>query len=169
MPVIRADQIDDVIRRTNSAVFRAIVAGAKRGALKGERHIVPRTKVDRGDLRRSWRVIRRSVTRGSRESEAAQLINDAPHAGIIEGGARPHAVSREGVESIKGWVRRHFAEDEQGVNRIAWGIVKKLKTRGQRATWFVRDELAAFRDLAGEAVHAGILRVSKQPQARKGG
>lgn len=32
------------------------------------------------------------------------MLVDAPHAGIIELGARPHPVSREGVEAIARWV-----------------------------------------------------------------
>lgn len=200
MSSIEAKQVSGVMRRINTATFRAVLRGAGKSALQGKRHLVPKTKVDRGDLRRSWRVIRRKgLKRGPVELEAAQLVNDAPHAGIVEGGARPHSVSREGVEAITNWVirnrgklgfttakgrpraaqiTRRYRSKRSGaalterevhpeLRSIAWAIVKKIQKRGQKPTWFVRDELMALQNLAGAAVHAEVVRVSKNPPKPK--
>lgn len=171
MAPLDPSQVPGLIRRINRAVYRGTVAGIRRGAFAGKRHLVPKTPVDRGDLRRSWRVIRGATPTRGGDAIPAQLANDAPHAGIIEGGARPHSVSREGRDSLLRWVRAHFpGESETGQRRIVWGIVKKLKREGQKPTWFIRDSLDDLARLASIEVQKQLMRVAaRKPRPAGGG
>lgn len=96
------------------------------------------------------------------------LWNDAPHAGLVERGARPHPVSQAGVLAIAAWVRRKLrksvssapkvlatvALNAQGVAvakkkkftkdealEIAYAIAQKIKKFGQKGHYFMRDAI----------------------------
>lgn len=103
---IKPTRVAKVMARIGMRTFRACWTGAQRGAFMGKRHLVKLSPTDRGDLRRSWRVTTKRIRPRGGSGRPAILINDAPHAGIIEGGARPHPVSQEGIMSIAGWVAR---------------------------------------------------------------
>ncbi len=132
-------------------------------------------------LKASWHVVRVVGTSrlGNRGGLLAELINDAPHAGIIEHGARPHGVSREGWDAIYEWVRRHFGFTVMGarsqkmrgvmgetgedpvLSEITWGIVKKLKREGQKPTYFIRNSLDECQELAAEEIERAIAEVAR--------
>lgn len=155
----------------------AIVDGATAGAHRARAIIVSETPVDQGELKASWKVrnpLLRSTGIG-RTFELAVVQSDATHAGIIEAGARPHPVSREGLENIYQWVRRNFRIQGKGrkkrarfggkgqrvrpgrfgsnpeltaiTNAIAW----KLRRRGQKGRFIVKRNMRKFtRITAGE-------------------
>lgn len=140
MPVVRIKAKDfakDLKRRT-LATNRAVADGMRLGAERAKGILIRRTPTDTGRMRNSWKVRSTGARRGGlREYE---LINDAPYAGVIEHGARPHSVNREGVAAITAWARRKFpSANEQQLRGIVWGIVNNLKRKGQRPTFFVRD------------------------------
>lgn len=140
MPVVRIKAKDfarDLKRRT-LATNRAVAEGMRLGAERAKGILIRRTPTDTGRMRNSWKVRPTGMQRGGlREYE---LINDAPYAGVIEHGARPHSVNREGVSAITAWARRKFpSANDQQLRGIVWGIVNKIKRRGQRPTFFVRD------------------------------
>lgn len=88
--------------KINAGVRSAIVKGARSGANAGKAILVKRSPKDTGQLKAAWRVSR------GEGMDLAQIYNDAPHAGVVEAGARPHPVSAEGRKAINEWVRRHF-------------------------------------------------------------
>lgn len=98
--VIKADckRLPDVMRQ-------ALYAAAQRG----RSHLVSVSPVDRGVLKNAWRIA--TIFGGF------EVINDAPYAGVIERGARPHTISEEGMESLTAWVYR----------KILLGTTKKAK------------------------------------------
>jgi hypothetical protein len=93
-------------------VLQAIRKGTNRGAERARAMIVRRGPRDQGQLRASWHVKKGSERRPmarwlrAKDAELAELRNDAPHAGIVELGARPHRVSQEGIQSIARWAMR---------------------------------------------------------------
>lgn len=172
MSVIRVDmdRVSRRIARDHEYTMDQVVVALERAARKGKAHMVKQTPVDQGQLRNSWKV------RGT------LLMNDAPHAGIIERGARPHPVSREGVEAITRWVQRKLGIDAGGrlrdvrgrfvktskaarrqlkaeAQRAVWGIVNKLKREGQKPTWFVRSQLRTLTTFAAQEFN----RIISQP------
>jgi hypothetical protein len=68
------------------------------GAHRGRSYIVGRSPVDRGMLKNGWRILSMLGI--------VELVNDAPYAGVVERGSRPFKISREGLESLIGWVKR---------------------------------------------------------------
>lgn len=109
---VGVDELPRVLERGEQRFEKALLRGSRRGAERARAIMVKRTPTDQGQLRASWKVVIRDG--------AAELINDAPHAGIVEMGARPHKVSAEGWAAIYEWVRRHpqlysgNGRDEQG-------------------------------------------------------
>lgn len=118
-------------------------------------------KVDTGQHRGSWKIedTQRSVN----------VVNDAPYAGIIERGARPHPVSKEGVLTIAKWVQHKFANfDEEACLRIAYGIAAKIKRHGQAGTFIVQNSLPLARRYLNQEVKREIARQAGQPAGPKG-
>jgi hypothetical protein len=136
-------------REISKAAKRGALSAATRGAAKLQKK-VPR---DTGDLARSFRV--------GHTSTGAQIRIDAPHAGIVERGARPHRVNAEGREALAGWVagwvrRRLKITDEAEINAVVAGICRKLEREGQKPTWFVRNYRTEAARVLREEVDAEI-------------
>ena len=165
-------------RHIYSLTREAPLLGATIGARKARALLVKRSPTDLGQLRASWRV-----RPGRLQGNAIQMPsieNDAPHAGIVELGARPHGVNLEGRIALYEWVRRHFrftvgkskrmqrvtgeTFEDPVLNEIMWGIVAKLKREGQKPTYFVRDSLKE----SGDLIFASVKRHMNRAH-RKGG
>ncbi len=184
---IRPDQVEGMIKARSDATRKALVRASNRAALRSQALMVRRTPVDQGQLKNSWRVVLGSLAVTTAVQELAALVNDAPHAGIVELGARPHKVSAEGWAAIYLWVYRHRhlfgfvtksgrtarARATRGnvraridvnpeLERITWGIVKRIEKEGQKPTFFVRDSLPVLNEILGEEVNKQIERVAKQ-------
>lgn len=138
------------LKRDAERLPHAVVLGIRAGAQRGRTLLVRRSPVYTGQFKNSWRV--RSVPAG------AVLSNDAPHAGIIECGARPHAVSRDGVEALREWVRRVMGGEvrlnlkEQGVK------ASRMVTRRAAGPGFTYRERVKSIDEAIEIIVWGIVR-----------
>ena len=148
----------------------AIPVGLKRGAHRGRALLVSQSPVDTGQFKNAWRVDGTSVT------------NDAPHAGIIERGARPHTVNRAGVEAIKAWVRRvlgaklkvtmraqtgkaRVSKDafEAQIESVTWAIITKLKKEGQKGHFIVERNLETLARFAREEVERVLAAFFNRP------
>ncbi len=174
-------QLPKVLNRKHTRILRAIGRGGLRGAERGRTYIVRQTPVDQGQLKATWKVMpgNPGILQGKPTGIAgrlmgvriAELRNTAPHAGIVELGARPHKTSVEGWLAIYDWVVRHRVElglvtksgkarrvkkGKQAVHAklpdggkgldpeiagIAWAIVRKIEKKGQEPTYFVKSSL----------------------------
>ena len=161
---VSANRVGPEMRAALKKVRTGIAMGTQRAALRGRAHMVRATPVDQGELRASWFV---DATPGSR-GVMTELNNKAPHAGIVEHGARPHPVSREGWESIYEWARRHFTgsgeRDKDGRDKkltgITWAIVKKIKTEGQKPTYFIKNELDTLGSFAAQEIQRVLAEIA---------
>lgn len=88
------------------AIRRGMAAGADRGVGL----LVRKSKavVYMGQFQNSWHIPMR------RDRNVVTVRNDAPHAGIIEAGARPHGVNAEGRAALLEWVLRVIAPQTAG-------------------------------------------------------
>jgi len=140
--------------RLRKSVPRAVKTGMRLGAERGRTMLVRKTPVSSGQMKSAWKV--RTGRRG-----LPVIENDAPHAGIVEGGARPHGVNREGIEALTQWALRTFpGADEKTIKNIVWGTVRKLKRQGQRPTYFVRDSMDDLRRFLSEAINRELRKQS---------
>jgi hypothetical protein len=178
-------QLPNELQKLEGKLGNALKRGVRMGLHRGRGIIVRRTPTDLGQLRASWKV---------KTSELVdELLNDAPHAGIVELGARPHKVSAEGWAAIYEWVRRHpeiygekkarsgvkrdkagtvmsdnlgpFKGADPEISGITWAIVKKINREGQKPTYFVRDSM----DLLRKALEAEVERQFARVASRGGG
>lgn len=159
MSVITIDvnQVSSVYAKEMSKVRKMSARAATRAAHRLRAHLRAVTDeigiTDMGTYKAGFRV------------DGTSVVNDAPHAGIVELGARPHNVSREGIEAIARWVRRKlrkmtiskrtnrltrvkYGADE--ALRIAFAIARKISVEGQEPRYVMRDALEVARDLYGQ-------------------
>lgn len=145
-------------KRASRALPKAAIAAAR----KFVRHLVERTDemgiTDRGILKNSWRAERRG--------NGATVFSDAPHAGIVELGARPHKVSKEGRENIAAWAMRKLGLSAEEAQAASWAFVKKLNVKGQEPTYLVQDAIPAARRFFAEEF-ARVMRTEPRPVVRK--
>lgn len=178
---IGIDQLPRALERGEKRFEKALSRGLRMGAERGRGIMVRRTPLDLGQLRASWKVKAHDMV--------AELLNDAPHAGIVELGARPHKVNAEGWQAIYEWVRRHpdlygqsrprkkvsastaqqaalgpFKGLDPEITSITWAIVKKIERFGQKPTFFVLNSL----DLLQQALVKEVERQLARAMAKGG-
>jgi hypothetical protein len=100
------------IQRNKQASILAMIDTAR----QAERIVVNESPTDQGIFREAWRVVETLV--------GAELINDAPHAGIVEEGSRPH---RPPSQPIREWIIRNMARI--GIARQEAGLTAPLTTK----------------------------------------
>lgn len=163
---IQAKDVPAILLGRDRKVREATLRGVRMAAQRTKSILVSRTPVDTGQLKNTWRKRDISSIHAGKytnlQGPVAEVYNDAPHAGIVEMGARPHGVNAEGRASILRWVERHFSGlSPQEMEGIVFAIVAKLKKHGQKATYFVRNSMPEVE----KAVHAEIERAIAQAAA----
>lgn len=169
----------------NRAMLRGYAKGALAGAHRGRAIIVRKTPVDQGQLKNSWKIQRGEVQRHF--GELAALVNDAPHAAIVEEGARPHKVSQDAFISLYHWCRRKkigvkdsprkkrgqpvpeamiwgvkFTGKEIGPARAAAAIAASFQRKGRKGKHFIKGNLPKLHEAAKDEVLKALDRVAKK-------
>lgn len=119
----------------------AIRAGIRIAAERGRALLVRESPVDQGQYKNSWRV--RDGGNGP------EIVNDAPHAGIIEMGARPHGVNRAGIEALTAWALRKLMTGELTSRKSP--PVPQRQYKNQYGTWAARGKRSKTPALEKEA------------------
>jgi hypothetical protein len=146
---IKPGQLGAFITGSAKGQQAAIERGVRIAKHRAKALLQLRTPVDMGVMRAAW-----TVTKGGVE-------NSFPLAGVIERGARPHKVSREGREAIYEWVKRKVTlfEGRIGPHRPGRG---KKNHYGRMLT--VNDVAAIGEDfdwLAREVAGAIVARIER--------
>lgn len=160
----------------------------RRGAERGRGILVRATPTDTGNARAAWKVIQTAGI-GVSDQVLAKIFNDAPYIGILDLGARPHAVSEAGRLAIYAWVLRNLRDslrDEArtaratakasgrkmgklgdrvnaGAMRATNAIIHKINTEGQAPTYFVRNNLEKLRTVMAREIKSELRALSKNP------
>lgn len=136
MTATRIDIMDAplVIKRHDAMMMKLVDKAARAAAMKLKTYLVMRVDelgiTDRGLYKNGLVVIGTSVHA------------EAPHSGVVELGARPHPVSREGIENIAGWARRKLGIQDPGeALSIAYAIAHKIEEEGQAPRYVMRDAM----------------------------
>jgi hypothetical protein len=87
----------------------------------------------------------------------AYCLNTCPYIGILEEGARPHAVSWEGQYSIYLWIERHFRMHSSGALAPVGteGATTRLTNTRSKAAYFARGREPLSK--AGAMVQRAIM------------
>jgi hypothetical protein len=166
------------IKAHSKSAKMAIVNASTAAAHRSRAIIVNESPVDQGELKASWKVrnpVLRSTGTGKR-FELAVVESTSTHAGIVEAGARPHPVNQEGKEALYQWVRRNFRIAGKGRSRrVSYGgkgqqvrpgmygsnqkltavtnaIVWKLRIKGQKGKFIVRNNMKKFTRIAVQEI-----------------
>jgi len=152
---ITPDQLPAILRGHARRLPRAVHDGLVMAAQRGRALLVSKSPVDTGVYKNAWRV-RHHVGGG------AELYNDAPHAGIIEAGARPHGVNAAGIAAITAWAMRKLGLGEKEARGVAFAVAAKLKKTGQKGLWIVRDNIPELLKYAQQEVARSVKRALDQ-------
>lgn len=147
---ISLDQLPGELRRLRTGFRAEIRRAVGRAASQGLRLVRKKTPRDTGELRESGEVRRYAVG-----DEAARIVFDAPHAGIVEVGVGPHKVSASEAAALREWAGRHFSKiagkrlylrgkrKDAAIQNLVAKMVNKLETRGHKPSYFVRRSIPA--------------------------
>lgn len=156
---VTPEQLSKVLANHAKKLPQAFHKGSVKAAHRFRAMLVRESPVDTGSFKQAWVVMMNGGI-----NKGARVHNHAPHAGIIELGARPHSVSRAGIEALTKWARRKVlggmtkkAYAASGrtapkgsktkswkdieAERIAWAIAKKLEKVGQKGLYLVQNNL----------------------------
>ncbi len=167
-------QLGAALRREAKKVPALLERAALRAAHRGKARLVAATDekgiTDMGQYKNSFKVEK------GPSGEPAVLFNDAPMAGVIELGARPHPVSQAGIEAIAAWVLRNLSisvsgpiqrgsggrkkftasVEEQAAMGIALAIARKIRAKGQKPRHVFADELPTLRRYLKEEMERAL-------------
>lgn len=121
------EQLSKTLRSHEKTLPKAIADGITKSAHRSRTVLVRKSPVDLGQYKNSWRV--------TGTGAASAIVNDAPHAGIIEKGARPHGVNRAGIEALTAWALRKLVSGEMA-SKLKADNTRQYKN--QYGTWGAR-------------------------------
>lgn len=133
---------------------KAVANGIEGASLRSRTHLSAITPVDTGQAAQNWRVGRKAGTHS--------LYNEAPYVGVLELGARPHPISREGIENIARSFQRKYGLSESEAESAAWGYARRVAERGVEPRYFVRDALPLLHKHVADEVVREIKREAKR-------
>jgi hypothetical protein len=177
----RVESLEELIRRreeTADQIRKAFRAAAWDSALATRLIVSKDSPVDTGDYKSSWRAVKNDIRGG------VDLINDAPHAGIIEQGARPHMPP---LQPLIDWARRKAADiglvqlatgkqyggpsslnqdQDAAVIRFARAIQHKIAAQGQAPLWIMRKRLPFARKFLMLSFERQLERIAAGGKAK---
>jgi hypothetical protein len=149
---ISAADLPKALRRKGEAIKGAIPKAARAASLRLKTYLANQSDklgiTYQGTYKNGFRATDRGV------------VNDAPHAGIVEEGARPHKVSKEGREAIKRWCMIKLGLDEANAESASWAIAKTIEQHGQEGRHVMRKALPMAKKFFREELQR-ILREEK--------
>ncbi len=130
---------------------RKTVRKAVHNTAEVARNILSRSApVGWGELKASLRLQKQTS-----KTELAQVTADAPYAGIIERGARPHPVSKDGRDLIARWAKKKFSVTDSEAKGIAFLVARKIAREPTKPRWWFRSKLGDFEQI----LHKEIARI----------
>lgn len=136
-------------RKARTSLNKAIRSSSRRGRTL----LARRTPVDQGVMKNAWRAAK---------TGPAAIVNDAPHAGIVETGARRHKVNRAGIESLLEWAQRKLGASPEEAKGIAFAIASKLAKSGQKGKFIARDALPELRNFVQVAFERELKKIANK-------
>lgn len=162
---ITPDKLSAALIRRFSGIDQAISDGMYRGALYGQALLAKRTPRNTGAAAAQWRVARAPLSeigKAKKRSVQAEVTNDSPYIGVLEYGARPHPVSKEGIAAIARWAFLKLGVSPEKAQEIAQAIAWKIRRHGVAAHYFVRDSRGEIQTQTGREILKAINAISNK-------
>ena len=133
----------------------AIIKGLRSAAMRGVGEVVhsinatsPHPPIDTGELARS--VDHSLLPRGGR------LAVDAPHAAVMENGARPF---RPPFRPLYDWAKRKFGVDDKEAKQIARRVQRAIQQRGIAPRHYFRGAMRKVRQIIPIEVESELAKI----------
>lgn len=133
-----------IIRGLKSAAHRGVSVVVESISQPTEMNYAP---VNTGELARS--VGATDLPRGGR------LSVDAPHAAVMENGARPFRPPRQPLED---WARRKFGVDDEEARAIAFAVQEHIATWGLEPRHYFRRAMGKVRKIVKVEVESELRK-----------
>jgi hypothetical protein len=91
--------------------------------------------------------------RAVNHEHGATIVNDAPYAGIVELGARPHWAP---VQPLYEWFKYKVGLEPKEAWQAAYGLQRRIAREGQRPTFFFRKRLHVLRRILRAEIEAAL-------------
>ncbi len=152
---IEAGKLGMRIRQDQAGAPKAVERAIFSAMHRGRSYIVGKTPVDRGILRVAWKVMK--LVGGG-----AELVNDAPYAGIMEWKtARAHQKASKktgnGIKKAQLWA----LDDE--AKSIAYAIAKHFEKVGMKGKRFVYMAMPELTKLMEEEINRSLEKFFNRP------
>lgn len=175
---IRPSQVQAALAKTDKAARKGLKRGVLEAAALGTELAARQAPVDTGKLKQSFRLRRKGA------SGHPEIVADAPYAGIVEAGARPHWTP---MLPLVRWVRRHaksfgIAEGQKRskgkgsafgagpeIVAVARAIQRKIGYHGQKPKWVVRGLMPKLRVILKDCVAGQTKRAMMEAASQVGG
>lgn len=132
---LKFEELADALKREGDHIHEIAEKACMAAALKYQAKLKQLSDelgiTDLGTYKNSWTVMK--IDGG------AVILNDAPHAAIVEWGCRPHFVSREGREGLAAWARRKLQLNDKEAESASWAIAHNIAENGLKGRFVVRD------------------------------
>jgi len=136
--------------KMESAIVKGLQSAALRmpEVIREELHqTMPHPAIATGELARSTKV--------DLLHDGAIVGMDAPHAAIIEEGARPHFPP---LQPLRDWVRvKGFASDPDEVDSIAYAVAKKISKRGIEPRHYFKASMIRLDSIIDHEIESEII------------
>ena len=150
---IRISSFASLLKKQAVEMPKQVRKGLREGVRRGQALLVRKTPTYRSEMRQEWaKPSSLQDTRGG-----ITLHNSAPHAGVVERGARPHGVSPEGREEIETWFVRQVGLNPIEAKAAAAGYIEKLKREGQEGLFIVEKALDQLRNYTQQEIQRLIF------------
>jgi len=145
----RPGDLGRLMREHGAERERRVLAAQQESAERAAAVIRERLPRDTGGLRES--------THAARGPDGPEVRIDAPYAGSIEAGARPHWVP---LEDLIPWAQRHAGAlglpDATAVERYAAAVQRKIARDGMPPHWVVRGALPDLQRILDERTRSAL-------------
>lgn len=153
------EELPGLLHSHHASLRAGIVEGTTAGAHRARGLLARKTPKDTGMAKAAWKVTSGIPSLGI----LAELHNDAPYVGILEKGARPHSVNKEGWAAIYRWVLRKGLAGKRV--RESQRKTKNIRTLGQAFNSIGRIEHNRARERQAAAITWAIVgKIRKEGQ-----
>lgn len=162
---ITPDKLTAALIRRFSGIDEAIAKGMYHGALYGQALLSHRTPKYTGGAAARWKVHRPASAKGSKGKASKIMVyleNDTPYVAVLEYGARPHRVSKEGVMALTRWAQLKLGLTPEEAERVAHAIAWKIRKRGMKPLYFVRDSRDEIAAQTGREIRQFIAELANK-------
>jgi hypothetical protein len=152
LPKITLDQLTPELERQAKKFRKRMDRALYRAAQRGRRLLMQRSPVGVGATFRSAWSEPRELPDGKLGYE---VVNDSPHAAIVEYGSRPHMPP---VDAIALWVQRKFQMSEAQARKVAWAVAMSIKKNGTKPHHVAGGAEAELKQIVHEEVMRELRR-----------